>query len=83
MTQTCGTNLDHGVLVVGYGTQDGQEPVFIAQNGGESLWVNDHLLLFIAYDENFNAQLQQVDTLTGTRSVVILPDVFQIFSIVE
>jgi hypothetical protein len=64
-------------------TQDGQEPVFIAQNGGESLWVNDHLLLFIDYDENFNGQLQQYDVLTGVRSVVTLPDVVQIFGIVE
>jgi hypothetical protein len=64
-------------------TQDGQEPLFIAQNGGESLWLNDHLLLFIDYDENFNGQLQQYDALTGTRSAVTLPDVFQIFSIIE
>ncbi len=64
-------------------TQDGQEPVFIAQNGGESLWVNDHLLLFIDYDENFNGQLQQYDAVTGVRSVVTLPHVAQIFGIVE
>ncbi|MCA9945841.1 MAG: hypothetical protein KC449_20300 [Anaerolineales bacterium] len=62
---------------------DGQEPLFIAHNGGESFWVNEHLLLFLDYDENFNAQLQQYDTLTGTRSVVTLPEVFQIFGIVE
>ena len=64
-------------------TQDGQEPIFIAQNGGESLWINDHLLLFIDYDENFNGQLQQYDALTGVRSVVTLSNVAQIFSIVE
>lgn len=63
--------------------QYGRPPLFIAQNGGESLWVNDHLLLFIDYDENFNAQLQQYDALTGTRSIVTLPDVVQIFGIVE
>ncbi|MCA9953137.1 MAG: PD40 domain-containing protein [Ardenticatenaceae bacterium] len=64
-------------------TQDGQQPVFIAQNGGESLWLNDHVLLFIDYDENYNADLQQYDTLTGIRSAVMLPDVFKIFGIVE
>lgn len=62
---------------------DGQEPLFIAHNGGESFWVNEHLLLFLDYDENFNAQLQQYDALTGTRSVVTLPEVFQIFNIIE
>ncbi len=64
-------------------TLDGNEPVFIAQNGGESLWVNEHLLLFIDYDENFNGQLQQYDVLTGVRSTVLLPNVFQIFGIVQ
>lgn len=64
-------------------TIDGQEPVFIAHNGGESLWLNDHVLLFIDYDENFNADLQQYDTVTGVRSAVTLPDVAQIFGIVE
>lgn len=61
---------------------DGQEPLFIAQNGGESLWVNDQLLLFLDYDENFNAQLQQYNVQTGVRSVVTLPEVFQIYGIV-
>lgn len=64
-------------------TQDGQEPVFIAHNGGESLWLNDHVLLFIDYEENYNAQLQQYDALTGIRSAITLPDVAEIFGIVE
>ena len=64
-------------------TQDGQPPLFIAHNGGESLWVNDHLLLFLDYDENYNAQLQQYDVLTGVRSAVTLPNVAQIFGIAE
>ncbi|GJM41991.1 MAG: hypothetical protein DHS20C20_22730 [Ardenticatenaceae bacterium] len=62
-------------------TQDGQPPLFLAHNGGESFWANDHLLLFLDYDENFNAQLQQYNVATGVRSVVTLPDVFQIFGI--
>lgn len=64
-------------------TLDGQEPVFIAQNGGESLWLNDHVLLFIDYDENYNGTLQQYDALTGVRSAITLPDVAEIFGIVE
>jgi hypothetical protein len=63
--------------------QDGGPPLFVAQNGGESLWVNDHLLLFLDYDENFNAQLQQYDRLTNVRSVVTLPAAFQIFGIAQ
>lgn len=64
-------------------TQDGAEPLFIAHNGGESYWLNDHLLLFIDYDENFNGQLQQVDTLTGVRSVVTLPEAVRILGVVQ
>ncbi|MBK8905527.1 MAG: hypothetical protein IPM53_30375 [Anaerolineaceae bacterium] len=64
-------------------SQNGQEPLFIAENGGEALWLNEHVLLFIDYDENFNGTLQQYDVLTGIRSAVTLPDVFQIFGIIE
>lgn len=61
---------------------NGQPPLFIAQNGGESLWVDNDTLLFIQYDENFNATLQQYSVSNGVRSVVTLPEVFQIFGVV-
>jgi hypothetical protein len=41
------------------------------------------VLLFIDYDESFNGVIQQYDALTGIRSAVALPDVSQIFGIVE
>ena len=53
---------------------DGAAPLFVAQNGGESLWVSDEQLLFVDYDENFNGQLQQVNIQTSIRSVITLPD---------
>jgi C1A family cysteine protease len=50
-TSTCGTKLDHGILAVGYGTEDGND-FFLVKNQWDTKWGDNGYIKIGAGDSN-------------------------------
>lgn len=74
MTAPCGTNLDHGVLVVGYGTLNGTDYWKIKNSWGTSWGEDGYILLARSTDNSYNNGKGQCGILMAPSYPLVLSE---------
>lgn len=72
LTGTCGTNLDHGVLLVGYGSDSGSEYWKVKNSWGTSWGEAGYVRIVKGSDECGIYEMASYPTVSSTTSITIV-----------